>query len=602
VSARNESAEVAGHFTITATAAPGVGLDELETKIDQLVDRLAKEGVNAEHLKRIQTRLEAMHVRRMESVSQKTSSLCVGNMFTGNPNRTAQELHRALAVTPAQIQDALKRYIINKPRIALSVVPEGKLQMAASGRSTDQLAHEKSIDRTKRPASGPRPAIQAPVVWHDTWENGMKVTGTKFTEVPLTTLSLAMPAGRMHETMEKLGLSSLTAACMNEGTKTLDSLQFSQALEAIAANINVSSDEEDFTISLNVLNKNLKPAIDLMRDLLVNPRFDEKDFRRIKKQRLLAIDTRGENITGIAGAVWQRLMFGDDQILGRPGTGTRATVEKMTIDDVRDYYKSNLALSGARLSFVGDLDAAGVRELFKDIAAWKGAGHASSGGRVEEASAKVKETTEQKIYFVDKSGAAQSQVRIGHRGVAMGDPDYFPLTVLNYILGGAFSSRINMNLREQKGYTYGARSNFDAGLHTGTFSASAGVHTQYTKESVVEFMKELKQILDGVTEEELAFAKNALAQNFALQYESSNARLGMVNNIAKYGFKDDYPSQRLAELEKLTVADLKSLAQKYIHPDKMTILIVGDRSKVFGGLNELGMGDVTELDIDGAKK
>lgn len=600
VSANQDSAEIAGQFTITVTAAPNVTLDSLETKVLQLLQNVAEKGVDAEMLQRIKTRLETGFVRRMESVGSKTSSLCVGNMFTGNPNDAADELKKTLAVTADEITNSLKKYILNKTNIVLSVVPKGKIQLAASGRTAEQQKMETTFDRNAKPGAGPVPTIQTPVVWHDTLQNGVKVVGTKYTEIPITTLSLAVPAGHLYESMDKLGLASLTAACMNEGTKKLNTLQFTEAVEAIGANLNVNADDDEITITLSVLNKNLPAAIALMKDVLLEPRFDEKDFNRIKKQRLLAIDTRGENIGRTAGAVWQRLQFGDTTPLGLPSTGTKETVTKLTIDDVKNFHGERMAPAGARLTFVGALDNNGVKELFNDMNnAWKA--KSSNAPIAANASAARPSETTNKLYLVDKAGAAQSEIRIGHEGVAMGDPDHFPLTVLNYILGGAFSSRINMNLREAKGYTYGARSNFESGLRTGVFTASGGVHTQFTKESVVEFMKELKNILNGVTEEELAFAKNALARNFALQYESANARLGMAGNISKFGFPDNYPTERMARLEKLTLADLKTLAEKYLHPDRMTILVVGDKEKIGKGLSELGYG-VVELDIDGAKK
>lgn len=598
VSANHESAEVAGHFSISMTAAPGVSLDSLEAKAAQLLQNLAAKGVDAEQLQRIKTRLETNLVRRMESVSQKTSSICVGNMFTGNPNDAADELKKALAVTPEQIASVLNHYIINKPNIVLSVVPKGKIELAATGKSVDQQELEAKLDRKTKPGDGPRPTIRTPQIWHDALANGVKVSGTKYTEVPLTTLSLSVPAGHLRESMDQLGLASLAAACMNEGTKKLNTLQFSEAVDALGATLNINSDDEDIIITLSVLNKNLAPAVALMKDVLLEPRFDDKDFARLKKQRILAIESRGENIGRIAGAVWQRLQYGDT-LMGASAQGTKETVNKLTIDDVRKFHREHVVPAGARLNFVGELDAAAIHGLFDDITTnWKG-GASSEPVAISNANAS---SGGNKLYLVDKPGAAQSEIRIGHQGVALNDPDHFPLTVLNYVLGGAFTSRINMNLREAKGYTYGARSNFEGALKSGLFTASAGVHTKFTKESVIEFMKELKNILNGITDEELAFAKNALAQSLALQFEASNARLGMVNNISKFGFKDTYPSDRLVQLEKLTTADIRALAEKYLHPDQMTILVVGDKSLILKGLQELGYGDVAELDIDGARK
>ena len=398
----------------------------------------------------------------------------------------------------------------------------------------------------------------------------------------------------------------------------MSTVELSDALEGLGATLNVGSDDDEITFNLSVINKNLKPAVEILRQVVLTPRFDAKDLARLKKQRLIAIDTRGDDIRGISSAVWQRLMFGDAAIEGMPAIGRRDTVEKITIDDVRNYYTQNATPAGARVSVVSDMSAAQVKDLLQPlVAAWTGFRRRRRRGcralgrsrrRAPEsqdaAAARPSVPTYDKValFLVDKPGAAQSEVSIGHLGVAVTDPDYYPLTVLNYVLGGAFSSRINMNLRESKGYTYGARSGFSAGVRPGPFAATGGIHTQYTKESVVEFMKELNAILDGVTDKELEFAKNALAQGLALRYESTMARMQLLNDIGKYGFPDDYLQKRLKQLDALTVDDLKALAKKHLHPDKMAILVVGDKQKVQQGLNGLGYGDAVELDIDGTKK
>jgi zinc protease len=618
VSARNESSEVAGQFAITMTAAAGVSLDTLEQKVMDLLHGLETNGVSAEALDRHKAIAEAASIRRMETVASKTSSLTVNNMFYGEPNHAATELREFLEVTPKQVASALRVTILGKPYIALSVVPNGKIELAASGRVPEQVAQEKGFDRTKRPTAGDRPSIKAPEVWHDTLANGVKMIGAKYNEIPLTTLSIAVPAGRLSEDMTKLGLASLTAAMLNEGTQKMSTVELSDALEGLGATLNVGSDDDEITFNLSVINKNLKPAVEILRQVVLTPRFDAKDLARLKKQRLIAIDTRGDDIRGISSAVWQRLMFGDAAIEGMPAIGRRDTVEKITIDDVRNYYTQNATPAGARVSVVSDMSAAQVKDLLQPlVAAWTGsAGDGGVGAGLsagvggarpkakDAAAARPSVPTYDKValFLVDKPGAAQSEVSIGHLGVAVTDPDYYPLTVLNYVLGGAFSSRINMNLRESKGYTYGARSGFSAGVRPGPFAATGGIHTQYTKESVVEFMKELNAILDGVTDKELEFAKNALAQGLALRYESTMARMQLLNDIGKYGFPDDYLQKRLKQLDALTVDDLKALAKKHLHPDKMAILVVGDKQKVQQGLNGLGYGDAVELDIDGTKK
>jgi zinc protease len=358
----------------------------------------------------------------------------------------------------------------------------------------------------------------------------------------------------------------------------------------------VGSNEDEISLRLTSLDSHLADAVKLLGDVLLQPRFADEDFKRIHKERLVALSTRADQIRTIAGDAYNRLLWGDC-VAGMPSAGTRETVEKLTLADVKKFHAEHVVPNGARLSYVGRLDAAGVQKLFAPItSAWKVAATAAA-PRPARASAPTIVGT--KLYLVDKPGAAQSEIRIGKISVSTRDPEYYPLTVLNMPLGGQFSSRVNLNLREDKGYTYGARTGFEGGLEPGAFTASAGVKTDVTKESVVEFMKELKKVRDGVTDEELAFTKDSMRQSAIRQYESTNALAGMLDNIGKYGFPDDYAARRLAELASLSSATLKDLAQRHIDPGAMVLLVVGDKAKIGRSLAELGYGEPIELDVEG---
>jgi zinc protease len=278
-----------------------------------------------------------------------------------------------------------------------------------------------------------------------------------------------------------------------------------------------------------------------------------------------------------------------------PTVGTRASIEKMKLADVQAFWAAHGIPAGSRLIYVGPGGAEDVQKLFASITSdWK-AGAAAK--KLEAPAPRAIEAT--KIYLVDKPGAPQSELRIGHVSLASTDPDFYPLTVLNYPLGGLFSSRVNLNLREDKGYTYGARSALDGGRMPGPFTASAAVKTDVTKESVVEFMKELVKIKDGITDKELAFTKDSITQTATRQYESTRDLAGMLDNISRYGWPDDYTERRLKQLSGFTLDDMKAQAQKHIHPDAMVILVVGDKKKIAAGLAEAGYGEPIELDADG---
>jgi len=420
------------------------------------------------------------------------------------------------------------------------------------------------------------------------------VTGTRYTELPLVNLQLSVSAGHLRENLDQLGLASLTASLMNEGTTTLDTIALQNRLDELGASLRVFSSGDEIGVSLSTLKRHLPAASELLTDIVQNPRFSSDDFARIKAQRIASLETRGDSIRTIAGNAWNTLMYAPGEVAGTPSAGTLDTVPNLTVEDVRAFHGTHVVPGGARLRVVGDVDPTELRTLFAGLSSsWKGAALEPIPTERRPAIASTQ------VYLVDKPGAAQSEIRIGHPSVAATHPDDYPISVMNYSLGGTFSSRINMNLREDKGYTYGARSRFGSGMRTGTFTASSGVRTDVTKESVVEFMKELSAIHDGFTEDEVAYTKDALVQAMNRQYESIGALGGLVDSISRYGRPDDYLVQRLRFLGDVDKAQLDKLAKSYVDPDKMIILVVGDAEIVREGLAELGYGEPIELDIDG---
>ena len=597
VSASNDSSELAGTFDITVTAAPGVDLDLIEREVRAVIAKLARDGVDAEHLQRMKNRYEADFVRRLETVSRRTSALAEYATYLGEPGHFQADLQSHLAVTADDLRRAVQGYLVNAPAAVLSVVPAGRFELAASGRSAEQIALEASFDRAQRPSSAVSAEFHSPAIWHRELANGLAVHGTPYEELPFTTLSLALPGGHLHEPIEKLGVADLCAELMNEGTRELSTTEFADALDFLGADLSVFSGADDVVVSLSVLDKHLPAALELFADVVLEPRFDPADFERLRTQRLTAIDTRGENVRGIAARAWNRLMYGDT-IEGAPASGTRATVEALTLEDVRAHHRAMLDAPNARLAIVSGHPPEELEALFEDfVERWPAAPSAARAASAEQVG--EPQALAGRLFLVDKPGAAQSEVRIGHMSVSSLDPTWWPLSVLNFPLGGAFSSRINMNLREDKGYTYGARSSFAGGLRPAPFTASAGVQTAVTAESVRELLNELEKIGAGISADELAFAKSSLRQSEPRRYESARARLGLVDEAAQYGWPDDYVERRLAELERLSEADLDRLAAEAIRPADLRILVVGDKQQVLEKLETLELGPVTLLDIDG---
>jgi len=622
VSAGHSTEELAGVFEITLRPQPGVALDTLEARARELLAAVVSKGVDAEALANAKTVYEARQVRRLETVGSRTGMLAQGLALNGDPNHHVKTVARHLAVTGEDVLRVAREYLIDRPSLSVSTVPKGQPQLAAAEPAAERLAKEKArpartieaaaaiespkttwkagpeLDRTRKPAAGPAPVFRAPKLWHSQLGNGIAASGTQWKEAPLTTLSLYVPAGREHETAATAGLASLAAAMLTEGTKSLGAVEFDQRLDELGATLSARATDEEIALTLSCLDKTLEQAVALLTDVVLHPRFDGADFERLKKERLVAIDTRGERIEAVADQVFRRLLWGAGRVQGRPSLGTQESISAAQVADVREYWQHHANPRGARLVYVGSKDARAVAQLMQPLtSAWQASGAVEASADRPAPPPQVYKTT---VYLVDKPGAPQSQLRIGHLGLAANDADYYPAQVLNYGLGGSFTSRINMNLRETHGYTYGARSSFETSSEVGAFSASAGVKTEVTKESVQEFMKELTGIRTGVKEEELVFTREAMTQSAAREYESTMALAGYVNSVSRFGWADDFAARRLTQLGQIKTAQLGTLAQQRIHPDRMLILVVGDKARVLPGLKELGYGEVIELDIDGA--
>ena len=599
VSAYHRGTELAGTFTITLRPSPGNSLDTLAETQDKLLKALAETGVDPEHLQRVKNRYESDFLRRLETVSAKTSALAEYNTFLGHPNGFEDELQRHLAVTPADIARVLERYLIDRPAVLVSVVPEGEPQLALSEPAFRAPEAIPDPERAKRPSPGPAPVFRAPEVWHAQNASGVSIVGTRYSELPLVQLSLSVPAGRVHETPVSLGLASLTAEMLLEGTASMSSTELTEALDAVGASLSASAGEDEVQISLSCLEKHLPKAIEILTEVVLKPRFDEGDFARRKKQRLTSIQTRADRASTIASDVFNRLMRGDP-VLGRPSVGTTASVAELAVSDVRAFWREHAVPNGARMTYVGGLDADGIEQHFGPMfQAWA---EQSSSSRADAPALTYGDAVGRpgRIYLVDKPGAAQSEIRIGHPSVASTDPDFYPLFVLNYVLGGSFNSRINLNLREDKGWAYGARSRFSGGRRPGAFYASGGIQTDHTADAVEEFLKELKHIHNGVTEEELAYAQSALEQAATRQYESMRAQLSMLENISRYGYPDDYIEERIQITRDLDRERLAALADKHLRFDDLIVLVVGDKERVLGELEALEIGPVIELDVSGS--
>jgi zinc protease len=438
--------------------------------------------------------------------------------------------------------------------------------------------------------------VNVPDFWTAKYKNGLKVIGTKSDEIPTVTLELTMKGGHRLSMANpaKAGISTLTAAMWNEDTENYSAEDFSNELEMLGSSIRVISGPDETVVSVQALKKNLDRTLELMEERMFRPKFNQDDFERLKKQQLEGIANRATQPTAIATQVYNKLLYGDGHFLSVPTTGTAETVSSITLDDVKKFYQDSFSPSVSQLVVVGDIDEKEIKGKLDFLNKWQ-----KKNVRIA-ANTKSPSIDKTRIYFVDKPDAAQSEIRIGYLAMpfdALGD--YYKSGLMNYTLGGAFNSRINLNLREDKGYTYGARSGFSGSKYGGTFTASAGVRADATAESVTEFMNELTEYRNnGIREDEVAFMKSSIGQSDARKYETPGQKAGFLGRLLEYDLKKDYVKKQTALLNKMSKQDIDALARKNLPVENMHIVVVGDKKTVLAKLQQLNY-EIVELDTDG---
>jgi zinc protease len=358
--------------------------------------------------------------------------------------------------------------------------------------------------------------------------------------------------------------------------------------------VQVFSGDDNTLVYVQTLTKNLPATLALLDQRLLHPRFDAADFDRLKKRTLQNIANQVTQPVTIANNEYARLLYGQNNIMSVPGIGTTTSVGSLTLDDVKQFYQQNYSPSVSFLTVVSDLDQPAVEGNLGFLKSWQ------AKPVTLPVAAAATQPDKTKIYFIDKPGAAQSEIRVGYLTPMAYDAtgDYYKAYLSNYLLGGAFNSRINLNLRENKGYTYGARSGYQGTRYFGPYTAQAGVRADATAASVKEFMSEIQNYRNGISDEELAFLQSSVGQSDALRYETGQQKAGFLSRLVEYNLQPDYVNQQSTMLKALKKEDVQASAQKYLPADKMYIVVVGDRAKAFPDLGTLGY-DVQELNADG---
>lgn len=619
-SASHPASELAGEFSMFVLPFPGQTLADFEKEVRNILEEFAKNGVTDEDIQKFKANQESSIINGLSSVRGKVSQLASYETFYGDPDAIKYDLDRYMNITKEDVMRVFNKYIKDKSSVVVSVVPneetapaqpdnyeiptEGKSEFPTTDYSGLEYKRPEGdkFDRSQRPGLGDNPVVKVPEFWEAEFDNGIKVIGTKSDEIPTVSLQLTLNGGHKLEAkdLSKAGVASLTASLMNEATENFTSEEIQEELRKIGSRISVGSGQTSTTLNVSTLVKHLDRTLELAEEILMRPAFNEDDFNRLKKQQMEGIQAQLKDPAAVASQIFEKLLYGKGHVYAVPGSGTEETVSGITLEDVKSFYAEYYSPSVSELVIVGDVEEDEILPKLDFLKEWEG-----KKVKIPELP-KRKKADDTKLYLVDKTDAPQSQIRIGYLTDLEYDltGDYFRSYLMNFPLGGAFNSRINLNLREDKGWTYGARSYFatdDPGDPI-AYVASAGVKADATAGAVNEFMKEIKEYQqNGISEDELTFMRKSVGQRDALNYETPWQKASFLRRIIHYDLDKSYVDQQTEIIETITKKELDSLAKKYLDYEKMYILVVGDEASNIKQLEELGY-EIVKLNEAGEPK
>lgn len=575
-----------GAFMMWATARPGVSLADVEKGVTAEIARLAKEGPTPEELNRAKTKWEFGFISGLEAIGGfggKSDLLNQYNTFLGDPGKFEEDLSRHRSVTAESLRAAVDKYLNTSDRLLV------RFRAEKSGPPS-----KVAVDRTKEPALGGDKPFKAPEVKSAKLENGLEVYVVEKPELPKVSVSLATRAGSVNDPAAKLGLASMTARMMRRGSKSRNAIQIDESLGNLGTSLGVGAGRESATMGLEVLKRNLSESVGIMADIALNPAFPAEEFDREKKTTLDGLTQAANNPNSVASRVAQMVAFGADHPYGR--ATLPATVSAIGRDDLTQFYQSYWKPGSSAIFFVGDITIAEATDLArKNFGSW-------SGGAAPEAKIPAaKPIGPGKVFLIDKQGASQTIVSQVLQAPQRKSADYYALALGNTVYGGGFGTRLNLNLREDKGYSYGVfafPTHYSAG---GTWIASGGVQTDKTKESVIEFVKEQKFIAGEkpISAEELNSARLAKIRGYSQQFEGFGRIGGQIVQL----WLDRLPMTELQketdELGTLQLDAVNRVVQRYSAVNGSSLVLVGDLSKIEAAIRELNLGEIVILDAEG---
>lgn len=593
--------ELACEFNLIALANPQqvANLDQLQTIVEQSLAEFETRGVEDDDLQRTKSAIETGAIFGLQSVEGKVRRLASSEVFYGEPDRIEFDLKRYNAVTKADVMRVYEKYIKDKASVTLSIVPKGQTQLQANAPNFELPTRvieddaepveltvveiKDDFDRSIAPTPGVNPNVKLPSFWRTELANGIQVLGVESNETPTVTLYLALEGGVLLDPLDKIGLASITAQMMNESTSLSSNESLSNKLALLGSQISFSTSGRYTNVYVSSLVKNLDATMDILHEKLFQPGFVQADFERVKQTNLQAMQQGLKNPSVLANRARDLILYSEKTRVGLPDEGTLESVNRITLEDVSAFYDANYSPKVAQIVTVGAISQAQILTKLSKLSKWQGE-------QVNIPSFKdLANKPKRAIYLVDKPDAVQSVVSLVKPAMTFdATKEYFLSSLMNFPLGGMFNSRINLNLREDKGFTYGARSGFAGGKDLGIFSAGADVNAEHTVASIQELIKELKLYAeDGMNQQELTMMKRSITQRDALRYETPNNKAGFLIQMLSYGLESDYRDKQSEIISNVDIETLNKLANKWLDPDSMDIIVVGqaqtlrDELKVF---------------------
>lgn len=578
--------------------------------------RFETNGIDSKDLQRIKAELETNLYQGVSTVLNKAFQLVTDNEFGGDPSYITKTAKYTQSVTAEDVMRVYNKYIKDGNYVMTSVVPRGQLDLVVEGSEKAEVYIEEVVagvanedvtrgevaefektpstyDRSE-PDFGELPLLKSPEVWSSSLDNGMQVFGIENRELPLVYFDLTIKGGHYQDPLEKAGSAALLSDLMIEGTQTKTPAELEEAIGLLGASINVYSGREELVISASCLARNFDQTFDLVKEVLLQPRWDEKEFDRLKQALITRLKGREASPTAIAATTFSKLVYGPDHIFSYPTAGTLATAENLTIDDLKAFYEANFSPSIANFHVAGSVGQDEVMSLVSSLnEEWPSKD-------VQMASYKLPENeTGGNLYFIDFPGSKQSVLYIGQLAISGMDDDYNEMTYANEKIGGGSSGQLFQTLRIEKGYTYGAYSFARQTMEMAPYTVTSSVRANATLPSLEIIKDMLSNYADRFTEEDVAVTQTKVLKANTRAFESLGAKLNMLHEISQFGKSADFMEKEQQELTAMTLEDYKAMINKYMNEGNMLYLVVGDGETQLDEIRKLGMGEPIILDIKG---